>query len=238
MPRPAPSEAIIEATFSALQIEPREPYPGARPKWSCRCLRCGSLITPVWWRLRLGIRGCITCQTNGKRLSLELVESELLARGWDLLGEYETTQTPTLMRHHACGRETKVQYHAIMHQGGGCTYCARTGYDSSRLGYLYLIEHPAHRALKVGISNDPKARLGVHCRRGWDRDGALILGPFSGDIPPMVEDSILRAWRDQGFPPALIKGDGFTETASLDDVSRQEVERKLRSEATFADTSP
>lgn len=227
MPRPAPSDDVLRATFSALDIEPLEPYPGARPKWKCRCLRCGSFITPRWYHLKTGSRDCPTCQRNAQRNPLELVTAELFARGWDLLGTYETSQIPVLLRHHKCGRTMKVQYHSIMHQGGGCTHCAKYGYDLTRPGFVYLIEHPAHRALKIGISNDPKARLDMHRRREWDMEGALVVGPLPGHLPPAIEDEIIRGWRAQGFPPALRKGDGFTETVNIDDVSRREVEALL-----------
>jgi Probable Zinc-ribbon domain len=96
--------------------------------------------------------------------------------------------------------------------GSGCPACAVTGYDPSLEGWLYLIEHPDRRMLKLGISNYPNRRLAVHRRNGftliWDR-----YGPLEGERAKLIEQSALRFLRDRGIQRVEEYGtfDGYTE---------------------------
>jgi hypothetical protein len=44
----------------AAGMEPLEPYPGSTVRWRCRCVTCGSEITPSLTSVRGG-PGCIEC---------------------------------------------------------------------------------------------------------------------------------------------------------------------------------
>ena len=43
-------------------LEPLEPYPGANHRWRCRCLRCGTEVTPRYSNIQHGWGGCPTCR--------------------------------------------------------------------------------------------------------------------------------------------------------------------------------
>ena len=46
----------------------------------------------------------------------------------------------------------------LVNGGNGCPSCAKSGYDSSKSGFLYALRSECGRYVKIGISNDPKRR--------------------------------------------------------------------------------
>jgi hypothetical protein len=45
-------------------LQPLVPYPGARKKWRCQCMRCGNTVMPIMNNTRKGV-GCKHCATSG-----------------------------------------------------------------------------------------------------------------------------------------------------------------------------
>jgi hypothetical protein len=102
--------------------------------------------------------------------------------------------------------------------GQGCPECADYGFNPSKPGYVYFIEHERFQAFKVGITNVGTNRLAMFQLNGW-RVVNLELFERGADAV-IVERAILRWWRDElRLPPWLTinemrKTAGWSETVS------------------------
>jgi len=92
----------------------------------------------------------------------------------------------------------------------GCPSCTGYGFSSDMPGYLYLIAHEDWSLLKVGISNVPQSRIGLHETRGWH----LIdqVGPMPGNDVHDLEQKILKVLRSRKVGPPTRQFDGYTES--------------------------
>jgi hypothetical protein len=100
--------------------------------------------------------------------------------------------------------------------GSNCPSCARTGFNPSLDGWLYLIRHESLEMFQIGISNRPVARLATHATRGWEV--LDVRGPMDGQLTINTERAILDSLRKRGADLAnrTISGtfDGYTESWS------------------------
>jgi rubrerythrin len=60
-----------------------------------------------------------------------------------------------------CDHEWRARGAERSSSGSGCPACAKTGFDPSRIGYLYIHRYSdeAHNWLKCGITNHPEERI-------------------------------------------------------------------------------
>lgn len=98
------------------------------------------------------------------------------------------------------------------HRGSGCPTCGNYGFSADLPGYLYLIGHATWGLLKIGVSNVPDRRIGLHMTRGWK----LIdqMGPLSGFEVYALEQDVLKALAIREVartPTSLGTFDGYTE---------------------------
>ena len=78
--------------------------------------------------------------------------------------------------------------------------------------------HPVLRAHKVGIAGVASTRLRHHRANGWDVYRTIDFR--TGAEAHAVEQAVLRWMRDEeGWPPALSTGSGYTETVDGDEVT-------------------
>lgn len=56
------------------------------------------------------------------------------------------------------GHYVKMSYNTVQ-QGGGCKFCAKTGFKGLKTGYLYCLRSEDGTKVKVGITNDPETRM-------------------------------------------------------------------------------
>jgi hypothetical protein len=104
--------------------------------------------------------------------------------------------------------------------GRGCPACSKGGFDQTKNGYLYFLEHEDWEMFQIGITNVPKQRLNTHGIYGWK---ALDLrGPMDGFITRSLESAMLRALKDRGAIFANKLGgarfDGWTEAWMKDSL--------------------
>lgn len=107
----------------------------------------------------------------------------------------------------------------------GCPNCAKTGYDPTSQGYLYLLRRQDDMLQQFGITNRPSSRLAKHRRNGWEV--VDVLGPLDGYFIVDLESSLKRYFSDKGLllnRTSLEKFDGYTEswfseTVSFDSLS-------------------
>lgn len=118
----------------------------------------------------------------------------------------------------------------------GCPNCSNSGYDTTREGIFYFIQHSEWQASKVGVTNTGRNndRVSAWKNAGWtiiktfkSEDGLLILN---------LETNLLR-WirKDLGLPPYLSAEDmsqlgGWTETFASDGVSEGQVLLRIETE--------
>jgi hypothetical protein len=98
----------------------------------------------------------------------------------------------------------------------GCPTCAESGYDPNADGFLYFIQHSEWKMYQIGITNNPKNRLVVHSRLGWEL--IEIRGPMDGHLTQQWETAILRMLKAKGADLANSKiagkFDGYSEAWS------------------------
>jgi hypothetical protein len=216
---------IVMATMATAGLTPLEEYPGsACTPWRCRH-ECGREVTPRYNSIQQGQSGCAVCA--GRAVDLAIVMATMASAGLTPLEPYRGNHVPWLCRH-KCGREVMPVYTSIQQGLGGCRFCDRPGYNSSRPGRVYLIELNGHPdfprgVLKIGITGHRTRRLNKWQNRGWAVLEDLHLD--DGSIPPKIEREVLKWFnKDLGLEPCLTDADmgglgASTETVSVADLT-------------------
>ena len=172
---------------------------------------------------RVQAPGCPCC--SGQRCvpsnSLATVNPQLAA-------QWHPTKNGQLTPHDVTGRSGKKvwwicandpkhewrQHIFTRAKGVGCSRCARTGFNPSKEGWLYLIEHPVWGFTQIGITNFPDDRLGTHRHNGWEL--VDLRGPEPGDLVERNERAALTALKKRGAEigtrQSSRKFDGHTES--------------------------
>jgi len=118
-------------------------------------------------------------------------------------------------QHIECGREVSPKVDTIRRGGGGCGYCARYGFKLASPAVVYVLENPALRAVKVGITGG-QYRLDKFGQQGWTIVQTALFA--AGAAASVIERAVLRRIRDEmGLTPFLtadhMRGvGGWTET--------------------------
>jgi hypothetical protein len=127
-------------------LKPLVPYPGARPKWKCRCMRCGMLTFPHYESIMAGGGGCINCSRSKVKktpnvnrykkgsATRTLNEDQAIARmrkaGVDPLTPYPGGNSlPWLSKCMKCGSIVNSSFatSTSTRGNGGCLNCAAIG---------------------------------------------------------------------------------------------------------------
>jgi hypothetical protein len=118
--------------------------------------------------------------------------------------------------------------------GQGCPRCANRGYDSTKPGVFYFIEHLSYRARKVGIANANSSRLEDFASEDWQVVKTYEIQ--KGELVQELETEILRWIRKElRLPPFLGpeemgKYGGWSETFSSEGPSNSEIVSKIDKE--------
>jgi hypothetical protein len=73
--------------------EPLEPYPGARKRWNCKCLKCHREITPDYSSvINIGANPCGYCA--GKKVDAKSALALMIAASLTPLETYERADKP------------------------------------------------------------------------------------------------------------------------------------------------
>ena len=98
--------------------------------------------------------------------------------------------------------------------GHGCPSCSATGFDQTKDGWFYLLEHPSWELMQLGISNVPEKRIRKHKQLGW-----VVLdlkGPMNGLSTRELETKALRflskLGAQDGVQNVAGKFDGYSES--------------------------
>ncbi|MFE2409966.1 hypothetical protein ACFXDE_16685 [Kitasatospora sp. NPDC059408] len=216
-------------------LEPLVDYPGSLQPWLCRCMRCEHVGTPTYAKVRTRGHQCWSCRSEKIADALRLDEEEAIAsmleKALDPLVPYPgSTELPWKARCMKC--ETVLDpgptLHNIRGAQGGCATCAERGINPAKPGYLYLVSHDGHQALKWGIAN-VEQRLAQHVSQEWE-----LVARWNFDLTrdAWAFERQIKSWvRGQGIPRALtadqMKFGGHTETAYLADITLQLVQKYI-----------
>lgn len=168
-----PAEA--EADMRAVGLEPLVPYPGAIAPWLSRCAECNREVTPRLNDIRKGQRGCRYCGYTKKHAArvdanTEQAEADMRKAGLRPLEPYRGRHIPWRCECFSCGREVTPQLGSIRSGRDGCRYCSlkktRTR-DTDGVTLLYVLHHPHHGAVKIGIAGRSGVRLAKFQKMGW-----------------------------------------------------------------------
>lgn len=75
---------------------------------------------------------------------------------WDC--EYKNCKSKAVVECSSCGNQWSAQVSSILSAKRGCPSCARGGYDSSKVGILYLLRSSCGGMVKIGITNNARER--------------------------------------------------------------------------------
>lgn len=204
-------EQAAEFMMSA-GLEPLVDYPGRNSPWPCRCNRCRQVVSPRYGAVRNGA-GCRYCKDSAIKHDV----AAMMMRAADLepLEVYPGALRRWKCRCLKCGRTVTPCYSTIQGGGGGCRWCATSGFKSWENATVYLITHLGYGAIKIGITDTAESRVSKHRKRGWD---VLATVSVPGELALAIESDILGWWRaDLGLSPYLGREEmpqgGWTETA-------------------------
>lgn len=137
--------------------------------------------------------GCPHCanpkRNDSRRVSRERVMDLVAAKGITLIGEYSRTHAKTRWR---CdeGHEFDSPPSRLIFQGG-CPFCAERGYKPALPGALYVLMDQEGGRVKIGISNNPKARIDdLQHRTPFPFFVLAVHNALDGQIPQLVENEL------------------------------------------------
>lgn len=188
-----PEEAII--AMQSHGAKPLEPYPGARARWNCECLKCGRKISPDYSSVvNQGLNPCGYCA--GKRVDPKSAFVTMVNSGLTPLEEYVRADKPWRCTCNKCQKLVTPTYSSIRISQGGCRYCANKGLDYNEPAYLYLMTHHTLGAHKVGIANTTTRvnRIKEHQKYGWLLFKSIDLE--TGDDAFQIEQQVLSWLRE------------------------------------------
>lgn len=203
----------------------------------CKCLICGSNVSPRINDIQRGIGGCWNC--SKKKISKALTFKEVDAVQTMLLADFEPQEPYFRARlpwKCKCLRCGTIVYPALsaVKVGHGCSYCATFGFQKDKPAYLYLVTHHGYNAHKIGIGNirpDQSSldRLHKLTIKKW-----MIYKKWNftlGTNASHVEKTVFRILKKEyGIMPFLDKKKmpvtgGHTETVDADSISLLQLEK-------------
>ena len=192
------------------------------------CKKCSRSIRVRYTEIKLG-HGCAKCA--GKLVDEEEAVEFMKYSGYVPQVPYPGSGKKWKCVHTLCGREVSPVYGNIRSGRGGCSSCAKWGFDNSKASYVYFIHHPQFNSLKVGIANIPKLkkfdRLHRFQNQGWNP--IRVLNYQIGSDARIVEREVFEVIRSELKIPGHLskeimkKYNGQSETFSVDFISIEEV---------------
>ncbi len=121
---------LAEKVMLKAGLKPLEPYINSTTNWKCKCLKCGSIVTPKYQNVKRLNAGCKTCRyikmANSNRNSEEKVFTLMLKAGLEPLEPYINSGKPWKCKCLKCGDIVKPNFDSIRNGQGGCKSC---GYE-------------------------------------------------------------------------------------------------------------
>lgn len=109
--------------------------------------------------------------------------------------------------------------------GSGCPGCTKTGFDRTKVGFLYILRSDCGQYMKIGVTNYPKQRHSQLFRSTPFSFKRIELIEGQGDQIANLEKELLAEYQPAGFTETF---DGSTEWRLFNDSIRNKVKKDLR----------
>ena len=109
------------AIMRASGLEPLEPYPGGHARWRCRCVTCGSEVSPHYSLVKSTQSGCKYCK--GKAVRRDEPERLAAENGLEPLEPYPGSGARWRCRCITCEKEVVVRFDKMKARGYRCIFC-------------------------------------------------------------------------------------------------------------------
>ena len=124
--RTSPDEAVEKMRM--FQLEPLEPYKNAHSNWKCRCLKCGTIVTPRYNDIQQDKGGCKKCgienRIDSRQYSHDEASEILKSVGLSPLEPYKRSGDKWKCLCLTCGKTVTPMLGTIVADKSGCRYCA------------------------------------------------------------------------------------------------------------------
>lgn len=225
------NESLARELMHEKGLEPLEPYKSGNDPWKSRCLQCGEIVNPTLNNVasRQKNYGCIYCM--GGKVKVSKAVAMMISVGAQPLAPYTGKDDPWLCKCEKCGREITPTYGNVKRGQGPCKFCADHGLSLDNPAYLYILNHPLHRALKVGIGTETTVKK-LDRVENLKRDGWILLRKYqyqTGLEAVEAETAIFFELRKVRKIPQYLsaaemkKTAGHTETMDVERISEIEL---------------
>jgi predicted nucleic acid-binding Zn-ribbon protein len=227
------SEEEAKGIMLKANLEPIEPYRRSNLPYKSKCLVCLSIVHPHLSSILQG-SGCIKCAANKlarqNKLDEEVAIQRMFKAGLKPLEPYLRADVGWKSECLKCGEIVYPHLTSII-KGGGCKYCAKSGFQMLKPSYIYLITNLEYNAHKIGVGNKRKARDRVKkfMNKGWAVHRIWEIS--TGASALKIETEIFKIIRHQLQIPVYLSRKqmpvtgGETETMDADLVSLVELEK-------------
>lgn len=227
------------AAIRAARLQPLTEYPGTSEPWPCLCMDCNSESAPRLDAIRSG-GGCRTCGAkraiDARRLNSDVADAESRARGFEPVEAYTSTGTRRAHRCMNCDSAVMLTLDSIRDPQRPLCPCRATGQNLTGPHIVYVIEHPDHHAVKVGIASARRGnvRLAKHYKHGWQPFD--IIRVHDRSTARRIELVVLEKAREKVsyhhyLSEDLMPQGGAWETFGEDDLSAYDMRRLVQSAA-------
>lgn len=133
-------------------LEPLEEYKSATSPWLCRCLNCNAEVSPMYNTIQQGHSGCRACAVKKHGLKSRKPEVEIKEFlnniGLELISEYTTSESFTLVKCTICGEEVEVKIANLrLRTRKGCATCIRKEISGQQVSQEEAIKFMTDRGL-------------------------------------------------------------------------------------------
>jgi len=196
---------VAEEVMLKANLQPLEPYTSANVNWKCKCLLCGSVVTPRYATVQSKGAGCKTCRYRKIRehhvLKIEDVIEIVEQRGGKVLStEYKNSESPMDFE---CSLEHKfTNSFAHIKRGQWCPTCnkgskseeiARTTFEQ-----LFNFPFPKTRPKWLRNARGNQMEIDGFCKElmiGFEYQGIQHFSKqiYGGNLEQRITDDILKA---------------------------------------------
>jgi hypothetical protein len=196
---------VAEEVMLKAGLQPLEPYAGAHTEWKCKCLICGSIVTPRYATVQSKGAGCKTCRYKKIRehhvFRFEDVVKVVELRGGKILStEYKNSEAPMdfecSLGHtftNSFGHVKRGQWCPTCNKGSKSEEIARTTFEQ-----LFNFSFPKSRPKWLKNSRGYQMEIDGFCKElmiGFEYQGIQHFSKqiYGGNLEQRVADDMLKA---------------------------------------------
>lgn len=163
-------------------------------------------------------RGCSLCSNNKKKTTEDFIEKARKVHGNKYGYAFSVYKSATCKIMVYCYEHGMFEQESSSHlKGIGCPGCAKTGFDRTKVGFLYILRSDCGRYMKIGITHNPKQRHTELSRETPFHFECIELIEGSGGQIAELEKELLAKYQPAGFDNQF---DGYSEWRLWDDSIR------------------